>query len=72
MMIKELFTVAQKIKDLRGQTKMTQAELGKKLGLTRAAVNAWEMGVSAILLPIRDPNLINIDPLIFLMTRWIQ
>lgn len=46
IMIKEFFTVAQKIKDLRGQTKMTQAELGKKLGLTRAAVNAWEMGVS--------------------------
>ena len=45
-MIKELFTIAQKIKDLREQAKMTQADLGKKLGLTRAAVNAWEMGIS--------------------------
>lgn len=46
MMVKELFTIAQKIKDLREQSNMTQAALGKTLGLTRAAVNAWEMGVS--------------------------
>ena len=25
---------------------MTQAELAKQLGLTRAGVNAWEMGIS--------------------------
>ena len=25
---------------------MTQAELAKKLGITRSSVNAWEMGIS--------------------------
>ncbi len=45
-MTKELFTIAQKIKDLREKQDMTQSELAKILGLTRAAVNAWEMGIS--------------------------
>ena len=34
------------IKTLREQRDWTQAELAKKLELSRASVNAWEMGIS--------------------------
>lgn len=38
--------VAERIKNLREQKGFTQAELAKKLGITRSSVNAWEMGIS--------------------------
>jgi transcriptional regulator with XRE-family HTH domain len=38
--------IAERIKFLREQNKLTQSELSKKLGITRASVNAWEMGIS--------------------------
>ena len=38
--------VADRIKNLREQKGMTQAELAKQLGITRSSVNAWEMGIS--------------------------
>ena len=38
--------IADKIKMLREKRGITQAELAKSLGLTRAGVNAWEMGIS--------------------------
>ena len=38
--------VADRIKQLREQAGMTQAELAKRLGITRSSVNAWEMGIS--------------------------
>ena len=38
--------VAERIKELREQAKMTQTELSRQLGITRSAVNAWEMGIS--------------------------
>ncbi len=38
--------VADRIKRLREQRGMTQAALAKHLGITRASVNAWEMGIS--------------------------
>ena len=34
------------IQALREQRSWTQADLAKKLGLSRASVNAWEMGIS--------------------------
>ena len=37
---------ADRIKELREQSKMTQADLSKILGITRSSVNAWEMGIS--------------------------
>ena len=43
---KELFQLGGKIKILRDQLNMTQTELAKKLGLKRASVNSWEMGLS--------------------------
>ncbi len=39
--------IADRIKNLREQKGFTQAELARKLGITRSSVNAWEMGISA-------------------------
>ena len=38
--------VADRIKFLREQMQLTQADLSKRLGITRSSVNAWEMGIS--------------------------
>ena len=38
--------IADRIKALRKNMEMSQEDLGKKLGITRSAVNAWEMGTS--------------------------
>lgn len=38
--------VADRIKFLREESGYTQAELARKLGITRSSVNAWEMGIS--------------------------
>ncbi len=38
--------IADKIKLLREKEGITQAELAKRLGITRSGVNAWEMGVT--------------------------
>lgn len=38
--------VSERIKALREQNDMTQAQLAKRLGITRSSVNAWEMGIS--------------------------
>ena len=38
--------IAEKIKALREQRGLTQSELAKQVGITRAGVNAWEMGIS--------------------------
>ena len=38
--------VAERIKQLREQNALTQADLAKQLGITRSSVNAWEMGIS--------------------------
>lgn len=38
--------VAERIKALRENEEMTQAELARRLGVTRSCVNAWEMGIS--------------------------
>ena len=45
-MKKELLTLADKIKTLREQAGLTQAEVARQLGISRAGVNAWEMGLS--------------------------
>ncbi len=38
--------ICDKIKELRKRSKLTQTQLSQKLGLTRASINAWEMGIS--------------------------
>lgn len=45
-MSKELFTLADRIKQLRERAGLTQSEIARQLGLTRSGVNAWEMGLS--------------------------
>jgi len=39
--------LAKRIQELRGKMQISQAELARRLGTTRASVNAWEMGISA-------------------------
>ncbi len=38
--------IAEKVKKLREQKGLSQAELARQLGITRSSVNAWEMGIS--------------------------
>ena len=38
--------IADQIKLFREQSGMTQAELARRLGVTRSGVNAWEMGIT--------------------------
>lgn len=38
--------VAERIKMLRENHKLSQADLARKLGVTRSSINAWEMGIS--------------------------
>ncbi|MBP3493719.1 MAG: helix-turn-helix transcriptional regulator [Oscillospiraceae bacterium] len=38
--------IAERIKELRDQQNITQAQLARQLGITRSSVNAWEMGIS--------------------------
>ena len=41
-----MFMIADRIKSLRETHNLTQSALAKRLGLTRAGVNEWEMGIS--------------------------
>lgn len=41
-----LYELCERIAEFRNNIGMTQSELGKKLGVTRSAVNSWEMGLS--------------------------
>ena len=41
-----IFIVADKIKFLREKSGYSQYQLAKQLGISRAAVNAWEMGIN--------------------------
>ncbi len=38
--------IAERIKTLREHHNLTQAELAKRLRITRSSVNAWELGIS--------------------------
>ena len=38
--------VAERIKALRESNGLTQADLARKLSITRSSVNAWELGIS--------------------------
>ena len=38
--------LCERIKELRVQAGLSQAQLAKKLDVTRSSVNAWEMGLS--------------------------
>lgn len=38
--------IAERIKMLRENTRMTQTDVARKLSVTRSSVNAWELGIS--------------------------
>lgn len=38
--------ISDRIKQLREMQGLTQADLAKKIGISRSGVNAWEMGIS--------------------------
>lgn len=42
----DLSVISEKIRLLREQNNITQSALARELGVTRSAVNAWEMGIS--------------------------
>lgn len=44
--ISTIYTLCESIVKLRTNLGITQSQLGKRLGVTRAAVNSWEMGLS--------------------------
>lgn len=39
--------ICERIKETRERNGLTQAALAKKLGISRSAVNSWEIGISA-------------------------
>ena len=38
--------IGERIKEVREKNQMTQSALAKRYGISRSAVNAWEMGIS--------------------------
>lgn len=41
-----ILKIAERIHELHDIHSLTQSDLARKLGITRASVNAWEMGIS--------------------------
>lgn len=41
-----LYDLCERIAELRNGLGITQAELAKRLGITRSAINSWEMGLA--------------------------
>lgn len=67
-MRKEIFTLSEKIKSLREKSGRTQANLARALGISRAAVNSWEMGVAipstALIIELSDTFSVSADYLL--------
>ena len=42
-----ILNIADRIRYLRDKTGMTQTDLAKRLGISRSAVNSWEMSLSS-------------------------
>ena len=63
--------VGNKIKQLRNKNRLTQAELGKKLGVTYQAISNWENGRNTpdlqILIKIAEVFNISVDELLLLV-----
>ncbi len=45
-MLKELFTLADRLKNLRESSGLTQSDIARSFGISRSSVNSWEMGLS--------------------------
>lgn len=65
--------IGERIKEIREKNSMTQSALSKKLGISRSAVNAWEMGISIpsaqYLIELSKLFNVSIDYLLELNTR---
>ena len=48
-----IYNIADRIRYLRDKTGLTQTDLSNKLGISRSAVNSWEMSLTS-------PSLINL------------
>ena len=44
--VKMILFIADRIKSLREKSGMTQTQLARRLGISRSAVNSWEMSLS--------------------------
>ena len=51
MLEKTMYGFPNRLKILREKMGYTQSDVAKKLSLTRASVNAWEMGISSPSIP---------------------
>ena len=45
-MVIKMYQFSERLKKLRIERNMSQNELSKKMDLTRATINAWEMGIN--------------------------
>ena len=45
-MLKEFFTLADRLKNLRESSGLTQSDIARSFGISRSSVNSWEMGLS--------------------------
>lgn len=66
-MEKSMYGFADRIKNLREKLNLTQAELAKKLSITRASVNAWEMGLSVPSTPL----IVELSRLFYVSTDYL-
>ncbi len=46
IILKELFSLADRLRLLREERGLTQSELARQLGLSRSSVNGWESGLA--------------------------
>ncbi|ODN41139.1 helix-turn-helix domain-containing protein [Piscirickettsia litoralis] len=58
----------QRVKELRIEYKMTQTELGKKVGVVRSAVSSWERGTAKTVTP---EHLFSLAKALFVSPEWL-
>lgn len=61
-------TIADRIRDARRERKLSQSELGRRVGVTRGAVWAWESGQTKGLTP---DNLVSTADALGVEVRWL-